>query len=77
MKRPSILNCHAHSLVELTDEMRFPGDRQMTRRALIFAAGVANNRKLLKELGSQESSSWYEGRRAADPNFDNPYWPNR
>jgi hypothetical protein len=70
--RPSIQSCDPEGLRLLTDKLQFPGS---TRTALVFAAGVANNRKLLAKLGSQERSTWFEGRRAADPDFVNPYWP--
>jgi hypothetical protein len=73
-KRPSIQSCDLEGLRLLTDKLHFPGS---ARTALIFAAGVANNRKLLDKLGSQESSTWFEGRRAADPDFVNPYWPEK
>lgn len=76
-KRPSIKNCKADQLMALAGALHYPGDRDATRRALVFAAGVVNNTKLLKDLGSQESSGWYEGRRAADPEFSNPYWPDK
>jgi hypothetical protein len=75
--RPSITDCSIQELMRLTDAMHYGGDRADTRRALVFAAGVANNRRLLSDMGSQESSTWYEGRRAADPSFANPYWPQR
>jgi hypothetical protein len=74
--RPSILTCSGQGLRKLVDTLH-AGDRMVLRRELIFAAGAANNRKLLDGLGSMERSNWYEGRRAADPDFVNPYWPDR
>jgi hypothetical protein len=75
-KRPSIKTCSGEGLRKLVDIFSRAADPMDTRRKLIFAAGVANNRKLLKDLGSQETSNWCEGRRAADPNYVNPYWPD-
>jgi hypothetical protein len=75
-RRPSINDCTILGLRLLTDDLHF-GPKDDLRRALIFAAGAANNMTLLNGLGSMESSTWYEGRRAADPNFVNPYWPDK
>jgi hypothetical protein len=72
-QRPSISSCRGEGLRQLTERIHF-GDRSDGRRALIFAAGALNNRKLLAELGSQESANWHEGRRMADPAYVNPYW---
>lgn len=44
------------------------------RGELIFAAGALDNQRLLKELGSYEASRWMEGRRAADPTYNNVYY---
>jgi hypothetical protein len=75
-KRPSIRDCNTVGLRVLSSLVRYGGDDMEKRRALVFAAGVANNVCLLKGLGSQESSIWYEGRRMTDPNYRNPYWPD-
>ena len=77
MKRPSIKTCSKAGLMKLVDAMHYSGDDAAKRRTLIFAAGVANNKKLLRELGSLESAGWFEGRRMADPNTLNPYWPDK
>jgi len=45
------------------------------RREMIFAAGALNNNTLLRDLGSQESSQWYDGAVAAGHIPHNPYWP--
>lgn len=44
------------------------------RRELIFAAGALNNQPLRSELGGMEQARWDEGRRAADPAYENPYY---
>lgn len=72
MKRPSIATCTKGELSPLQDALH-----GVDRRALIFAAGVANNKYLLNELGSAERATWLEGRRAADPTAVNPYWSDR
>ena len=74
MTRPALATCRQDGLRELTERAHYGGDPSEIRRALIFAAGAINNRKLLAELGSQESATWHEGRRMADPNYVNPYW---
>jgi hypothetical protein len=73
-QRPSIANCRKDGLRDLAERVHYGGDDMEKRRALIFAAGAMNNRKLLGELGSQESANWHEGRRMADPAYVNPYW---
>jgi hypothetical protein len=73
MERPSIKSCSKSDLSKLAEQLHYPGDATEARRALIFAAGVVNNKRLAADLGSQELSGFYEGRRAADPEFVNPY----
>jgi hypothetical protein len=70
-RRASIKTCTKRSLVENLQDRLF----YVKRHELILMAGALNNKTLLKDLGSAESSIWYEGRRAADPDFANPYWP--
>ncbi len=79
MARPSIKKCRSQGLHDLTQAMHYgsPDGDSGKRKALILVAGAVNNTALLKQLGSQESSTWYEGRRMADPEFRNPYWPDR
>jgi hypothetical protein len=45
------------------------------RRTLIFTAGALGNKKLQKELGSAELSTFYDGMLAAGLIDSNPYWP--
>jgi hypothetical protein len=69
-KRINLATC---SNVELHEYVKERG-QYAERRELIFAAGALNNRRLLKEIGSYEGSRWMEGRRAADPTFENVYY---
>lgn len=76
-KRPSLRTCNGNGLRALVESLRYSGDRDALRQALIFCAGALQNVRLKRDLGSQEASTWFEGRRAADPMFKNPYWPDK
>lgn len=39
----------------------------------VYAAGRADDREVLKELGNMGQLYWYEGRRQVDPTVQNPY----
>jgi hypothetical protein len=68
----TLANC---SLNEFPKVMRRGLHPTRERSALIFAAGALNNCKLLKDLGSQERSTFYDGMVAAGHLEENPYWP--
>jgi hypothetical protein len=70
--RPGLRTCTKAQLSVLQEALW-----GVTREELIFAAGALNNRTLLKDLGSAERANWYEGRRAEDPEFSNPYWRDK
>jgi hypothetical protein len=76
-ERPSIRDCDKAGLIELTKRLDFTGNHAEVRRRLIFTAGAVGNTKLRDQLGSQELSGYYEGCRAVDPNFVNPYWADK
>ena len=67
--RPSLRTCSSAELVVLQRALH-----GVDRKELIFAAGVLGNERLGDQLGSMELSHYYEGRRAIDPEFKNPYW---
>jgi hypothetical protein len=69
----TLKNCRAHEL-ELIMKRGLHPTRE--RRALIFAAGTLNNKRLQRELGSQELSTFYDGMLAAGHIDVNPYWPD-
>lgn len=69
-KRIALATCGNGELHRYTEDR----ERYASRRELIFAAGALNNKKLRAELGSFEQSRWDEGRRAADPTYENPYY---
>lgn len=55
---------------------KYVGQRSpyVSRQELIFAAGALNNKRLRNQLGCYEQSRWDEGRRAANPTYENGYY---
>ena len=68
----TLANCNIHQLERVARRLH----PATNRRELIFAAGALNNKTLLKGLGSQESSEFFDGMVAAGLLPENPYWPD-
>jgi hypothetical protein len=67
----TLANCNIHQLEKVARRLH----PARSRRELIFAAGTLNNKNLQKGLGSQETSTFYDGLVAAGLLDKNPYWP--
>lgn len=67
----SLANCSLHQLPMIQRRLH----PARSRRELIFAAGALYNKKLRKDLGSQELSTFYDGMVATGRLERNPYWP--
>lgn len=73
-ERPVTLrNCSSQQLTSIAAALGMHPVR--SRSELILIAGALGNRKLQKELGSMELSTFYDGMVAAGKLDGNPYWP--